>query len=127
MAKFREEFERVRAQVVMGNAHLELWTNLSKRLGKDPKRLAANAAPTFFGMTLESHLNTAILHAARIFDTHRDSLNIRRILKRAHVGKGSLSVKVAKELEVSLRKANKKLPFWHNYAIGKSDEVSSLR
>ena len=91
LADFRGEFERVRNQVVMGNAHLELWRSLSNRLGSDQKRLAANAAPTFFGMTLESHLNTAILHAARIFDTHRDSLNIKKILKRADADKGSLS------------------------------------
>jgi hypothetical protein len=102
MAGFREEFERVRNQVVMGNAHLELWRSLSKRLGSDPKRLAANASPTFFGMTLESHLNTAILHAARIFDTHRGSLNIHTILKRADAGKTSLSPEAAKSLSEGL-------------------------
>jgi AbiU2 len=110
LAGFREEFERVRNQVVMGNAHLELWRSLSKRLGSDPKRLAANASPTFFGMTLESHLNTAILHAARIFDTHKDSLNIHTILKRANADKGTLSPEVAKGLSEGLRDVKTKLP-----------------
>lgn len=110
LAAFRVEFERVRNQVLMGNAHLELWRNLSKRLGSDPKRLAANASPTFFGMTLESHLNTTILHAARIFDTHPDSLNIHTILKRADTDKGSLSPEAAETLTEGLQVAKIELP-----------------
>jgi hypothetical protein len=108
LARFRGEFERVRNQVLMGNAHLELWLRLSKRLGSDPKRLAANAAPTFFGMTLESHLNTAFLYAARIFDTHRDALTLRTILVRASNNRGSLSAVAAVEIDAHIKNSEGK-------------------
>jgi len=90
--------------------HLELWRSLSKRLFADPKRLVANVAPAFFGMTLEAHLNTAILHAARIFDTHKGMLNLEKILRRANANKGTLSPESANDLRDNLREARAKLP-----------------
>jgi hypothetical protein len=89
MPDFRKVFDRVRNQVVMGNAHLDLWKGLSRRLG-DEKRLVVNTAPTFFGLTLESHLNAAFLYAAKVFDTHRGSLTLRAILRYAEAERNTL-------------------------------------
>ena len=109
MTNFREQFDIVKMQVVMGKAHLALWKNLSKRLGSDPKGTVISVAPTFFGMTLEAHLNTAILHAARIFDTHRDSLNIQKLLNRADSEQGTLSQDQRKVLAEAVAEGNARL------------------
>jgi hypothetical protein len=110
MADFREQFDRVINLVVMGNAHLTLWKGLSDRLRGDPKQLVSNVAPTFFGMTLESHLSTAFLYAAKIFDGHRDSLNIEYVLRRAEAERRSLPQNAVKPLEESLLAAKNKMP-----------------
>jgi hypothetical protein len=105
---FRKAFDRVRNQVVMGNAHLDLWKGLSRRLG-DEKRLVVNTAPTFFGLTLESHLNAAFLYAAKVFDTHRSSLTLRAILRYAEANKGGLSAEASREVERIARESDAEL------------------
>ena len=105
MRDFRQEFERVRNQVVMGNAHLELWKGLSRRLMYE-SRGVVNTAPTFFGMTLEAHLNAAFLYAAKIFDTHRGSLTLRAILKYADANKGDLPAERSAEVQRIVRESD---------------------
>lgn len=111
MADFRGQFEKVRAQAILGRAHLQLWKDLGKRLNSVPsKTLIALIAPAFFGMMLEAHLNTSVLCAAKIFDRHRDSLNVRTILARAAAEKGSVPASAAKMLADNPRDAGARLP-----------------
>src|SRR5579863_1852755 len=91
MAVFRKKFESLRWQVVLGNAHLQLWKGLSERLFSDSKRLALNVAPTFFGMTIQSHLDSAFLYAARIFDADKRSHTLEKVLDSAAGLRTSLS------------------------------------
>jgi HEPN superfamily AbiU2-like protein len=88
MTRFGKIFDSVCNEVVMGNAHLELWRGLAKRLRESP--FVANTARTFFGMTLESHLDTAFLYAAKIFDRNRGSLSLWTVLRYAEENKRSL-------------------------------------
>ena len=106
---FHQAFERVRNQVIMGNAHLHLWKGLSRRLRTEPPQLLANTAPTFFGLTLESHLDAAFLYAAKVFDTHRKPLTLWTILRDAQANIGSLSPEASNELSQVLLESDTKL------------------
>jgi hypothetical protein len=69
-------------------------------------RRVVNTAPTFFGMTLEAHLNAAFLYAAKIFDTHRGSLTLRAILKYADANKGDLPAERSAEVQRIVRESD---------------------
>jgi hypothetical protein len=72
----------------------------------DENRRVMNTAPTFFGLTLEAHLNAAFLYAAKIFDTHRSSLTLRAILKYAEANKDSLPAEKLAEVQRIVRESD---------------------
>lgn len=49
--------------------------------------MVGNTASTFFGLTLEAHLDRALLNAAKTFDRHPDALNLRKVLNCASENK----------------------------------------
>jgi len=108
MPDFRNVFERVQNQVIIGNAHLSLWKRLGKRIS-GLNNIVANTAPTFLGMTLDAHLCAAFLYAARVFDTHHDALTIHTILRKAGHEMGTLSPKTQKVVRGNLSSAKTKL------------------
>lgn len=97
MAEFKRIFEHVRDLVLYGDAHLRIWEGLAKEIGRD-NFLVGNTAPTFFGLTLEAHLDRALLNAAKTFDGHRDAMNLRKILNCAGENKRDLSEENQKRL-----------------------------
>jgi hypothetical protein len=90
MAEFKGIFEKVRDLALYGDAHLRIWEGLAKEISKD-NFLVGNTAPTFFGLTLEAHLDRALLNAAKTFDRHRDALNLRKVLNCASEHKRTLT------------------------------------
>lgn len=90
MAEFKRIFEHVRDLVLYGDAHLRIWEGLAKEISRD-SFLVGNTAPTFFGLTLEAHLDRALLNAAKTFDRHKDALHLRKVLNCAGENKRSLS------------------------------------
>ena len=108
MPELRKVFESVREQVIIGNAHLAIWKGLGKRIG-GPKNIVANTAPTFFGMTLDAHLNAAFLYVAKAFDTHSDAMSIRTVLNKARHDARSLPPETAKTLRQRVDNAETRL------------------
>lgn len=68
-------------EVVIGKAHLRIWEGLSKALSKTPQ--LAKVAKTFFGLTLQAHIEQAILHAARLYDSNKEAVTVRSLLTLA--------------------------------------------
>jgi hypothetical protein len=108
MAEFKGIFERVRDLVLYGDAHLRIWEGLAKEISED-NFLVGNTAPTFFGLTLEAHLDRALLNAAKTFDAHKDALNLRKILNCAGENKRTLSGENQKRLTEFFPKAERQL------------------
>lgn len=73
--------QRLIQEVVLGKAHLKIWRGLAEALAKKPE--VSKTAPTFFGLTLQAHLEAALLHAAKLFDTHRQAMTIKAMLELA--------------------------------------------
>jgi hypothetical protein len=103
---FTQTLEAIRGQVLVGNAHIEIWRRLAKRLSEDYSILYT--APTFFGFTLMAHEDAAFMYAAKVFDTTKGSLKLERVLQHAKAH-SALDVDVAASLKIALDKANEKL------------------
>ncbi len=97
MAEFTKIFEHVRDVILYGDAHLRIWEGLAQEINRD-NGLVGHTAPTFFGLTLEAHLDRALLNAAKTFDGQRDALSLRKVLNCASAKKKTLGTKEAKRL-----------------------------
>jgi hypothetical protein len=64
-------------QVAAGTAHLVVAKGLAE---SDP--VVLNAARTFFAMTIDAHISTSLLYAARMHDDQRNAVTIRTLLDR---------------------------------------------
>jgi hypothetical protein len=105
---FQRVFDQVRDVVIKGQAHLDLWQGLSKRVTQD--RFVSDTAPTFFSLTLDAHLDAALLAAAKVFDKQRRSLKLATVLKSAEAHKGMLPPERVAEMREVLHEARTKLP-----------------
>jgi AbiU2 len=65
-------------QVAVGKAHLVIAKGLPKA---DSVVLAA--ARTFFAMSIDAHLYTSLMYAARLHDNQRNAITVRTLLERA--------------------------------------------
>lgn len=65
-------------EVLLGNTHLSIATGLREA---DPAVL--DTAGVFFGLTFTAHLETAQMHAAKLFDTHRGAETIDTLVTTA--------------------------------------------
>jgi AbiU2 len=108
MAEFKKIFEHVRDLVLYGDAHLRIWEGLAKEINRE-NAVVGNTAPTFFGLTLEAHLDRALLNAAKTFDGHRDALNLRKVLNCAGESKRTLAGKNEKRLSELFPEAERQL------------------
>ncbi len=73
--------DRLMQEVVIGKAHLKIWEGLAKALSETPQ--LADVARTFFGLTLQAHIEQAFLHAARLYDSKRGAVTARSLLTLA--------------------------------------------
>ena len=80
-AELAKLLDRLMQQVVLGKAHLSIWRGLANALGSEPD--VAHAAPGFFGLTLQAHLEASLLYAARLFDTHPEAVTVKSLLRLA--------------------------------------------
>ena len=108
MAEFKQIFEHVRDIVLYGDAHLRIWEGLAKEINRDDA-LVGKTAPTFFGLTLEAHLDRALLNAAKTFDGHKDALSLRKVLNCAGQNKRTLAQENAKRLTELFPEAERQL------------------
>jgi AbiU2 len=108
MAEFKSIFEKVRDLILYGDAHLRIWEGLAKEIGQE-NFLVGNTAPTFFGLTLEAHLDRALLNIAKSFDGHRDSLCLRKVLNCAGDNKRNLSREKQKRLTEFIPEAERRI------------------
>ena len=97
MAEMKKIFDRVRDLVLYGDAHLRIWEGLANEVRRD-NFLVGNTAPTFFGLTLEAHLDRALINAAKTFDSHKDALTLKKVLNCAGQNKRTLSSENQKRL-----------------------------
>jgi hypothetical protein len=91
-------------QIVYGMAHLRTAKGLAK---SDP--VALNAAHTFFGMTIDSHVYSAQMHAARLHDDTHGALTIQTLLTRVQKEAGNAKYGSASEVRTSVDAAEKAL------------------
>lgn len=108
MAEFRSIFEKIRDLVLQGDAHLRIWQGLAEEISRD-NFLIGNTAPTFFGLTLEAHLERALLNAAKTFDSHKDSLSLGKVLNCAGQNKRVLEEENQKKLARFLPEAERQI------------------
>ena len=71
-------------QVAIGKAHLAVAKGLA---ASDP--VVLNAARTFFAMTIDSHVYSAQMHAARLHDATRGTVTVKTLLQRAEQEAGT--------------------------------------
>ena len=90
-------------QVVAGKAYLKVAAGLAE---SDPVILGM--AKTFFAMTLDSHLYSSLMYAARIHDTQRNAVTMKTLLQRAKEEKGKAKYGAA-EVEKAVSSAESKL------------------
>jgi hypothetical protein len=68
-------------EVISGTAHLNAAGSLAEAAKNHPAIM--RASPAFFNLTTRAHLEAAQLSAARLFDTHKDCVGIRWLIKQA--------------------------------------------
>jgi AbiU2 len=90
--------------VVVGQAHLVIAVGLAD---SDPVVLAA--AAVFFAMSIDSHLYSAQMHAARLHDRTRGALTINTLLKRAEKEAGSAKHGTAEEVREAITSSKAQL------------------
>lgn len=78
---FEKIVKRLTEFVVLGKAHLKIGSGIAKAITADP--VIEHVAPTFWGMTITSHLDAAQMLAFKLFDTRRGSMTIEYLLGRA--------------------------------------------
>ena len=91
-------------QVVVGKAHLVVARGLAE---SDPVVLAA--ASVFFAMSIDSHLYSSQMHAARLHDRTRGPVTVSTLLKRAEKEAGAAKYGIAEEVRAAIDSAKEKL------------------
>ena len=81
-------------EVLLGNTHLSIANGL-----RDADPGVLDIAGVFFGLTFTAHLEEAQMHAAKLFDTHRDSETIHTLLRTAEQNTSSSQTEVHKKCE----------------------------
>jgi len=90
--------------VVVGQAHLVVAVGLAD---SDPVVLAA--AAVFFAMSIDSHLYSSQMHAARLHDRTRGAVTINSLLKRAEKEAGAAKYGTAEEVRESIASSKARL------------------
>jgi hypothetical protein len=85
------------SQIVVGKAHLIVAKGLAE---SDP--VVLNAAKTFFAITIDSHIYSAQMHAARLYDTTHGAMTVRTLLNRADNEAGRAKYGTADEVRKAL-------------------------
>jgi hypothetical protein len=89
-------------QLVVGQAHLAVVKGLAN---SDP--VVLNSATVFFGMSIDSHLYSAQMHAARLYDDTHKEVTVKTLLERA--GKEKTKYGSASEVKKAIADSEKKL------------------
>ena len=81
--KTAEEFRRLLTtltdELVDANIHWQLYSDLALAGTKYAREF--NQARTFWGLTVSAHLDAAVFRLCKIYDQHRDGLNLRSFLE----------------------------------------------
>jgi hypothetical protein len=91
-------------QVVVGQAHLAVAKGLAE---SDP--VVLNAARTFFAMTIDCHVYSAQMHAARLHDETRGAVTVRTLLERARQEAGATQYATRAEVRAAIISGEKVL------------------
>jgi hypothetical protein len=78
-----EMLAALRSQAMYGRTHLYIAKGLMREKA-DTEKLT----PTFFGLTLDAHLQTAQMYAAKLYDKPSESVTVRSLLKKADMSAG---------------------------------------
>jgi len=92
--------ETLMYQVVVGKAHLAVAAGLAD---SDPVLLGM--AKTFFAMTIDAHLYSSLMYAARVHDTQRNAVTMETLLQRASQEKGAAKHGSSVEVERAIESA----------------------
>jgi len=68
--KYLKYYHKLIEELLWADLHLKLWRRLVDYSGQ------LHVANTFFTVTMKAHLDAALVHLFKIFDTHKDSLSI---------------------------------------------------
>jgi hypothetical protein len=90
-------------EVIIGTAHLTIAKNLAA--ASKSHRIMMSASPSFFGMTIDAHLESAQLYAAKLFDEHDDCASIPWLLTQAKNRHHEFKNSNATELDEAIREA----------------------
>jgi len=73
--KYLKYYHKLIEELLWADLHLKLWGRLIDYTGQ------LHVANTFFTVTMKAHLDAALVHLFKIFDTHEDSLSIWKFMK----------------------------------------------
>ena len=90
------------SQVVVGQAHLVVAKGLAD---SDPVGLAA--AKVFFAMSIDSHLYSSQMHAAKLHDRTRGAVTVNTLLTRADEEAGAAKYGTASEVRTAIASSKK--------------------
>lgn len=91
-------------QVVVGKAHLIVARGLAN---SDP--VVLKAAKVFFGMSIDSHLYSSQMYAARLHDQTRGAVTVSTLLKRAGEEAGTAKYGSAGDVRAAIASSEKTL------------------
>ena len=97
---FRQMLAWLMTEIIFANANFAIMRGL-----KSADREVVNTAPTFFDMTIGTHADSVLLHAARLFDRRPGSVSIHTLLSSALRHAGTFRHGTAVEVRKSSRRS----------------------
>jgi hypothetical protein len=91
-------------QVVVGKAHLLVAKGLA-----DSDPVVLNAAKVFFAMSIDAHLYSSQMYAARLHDRPRGAVTVSTLMKRADEEAGTAKYGSADDVRAAIASAQKAL------------------
>jgi hypothetical protein len=131
IGKTRTKLEYLATQLAVANTHLHLYEKL--RSEQNSKlRTEFYKSKDFWGFTLSSHIQIAMLHLCRIYDGNKKAIHMFRFLKEIPVARFSKSDEAQMKADLatlnqaSLSPSLKKLRKWRNNLIAHSNYELSI-
>jgi HEPN superfamily AbiU2-like protein len=116
-------------QVVVGKAHLAVAKGLAN---SDP--VVLNAATVFFGMSIDAHLYSSQMYAARLHDRDPKAVTVKTLLKRADEEAGTAKYGSASDVRAAVTSSEKTLSeieesldaltTWRNVRLAHTDPLT---
>jgi hypothetical protein len=94
-AEFRRLLTTLTDELVDANIHWQLYSDLALAGSKYPKEF--NQARTFWGLTVSAHLDAALFRLCKIYDQHRDGLNLRSFLETVQLNHSVFTIRNFRE------------------------------